>query len=201
MTDSELKVKLTGIAPTLMHCNQAVNPLCKYAKAMKAITSKRNKTDEDLIELYKLEWESSLYYLPEIGPYWPSTNVEVMLRAAAMKLRLGTAVKQSVLVLPTEIPLNYIGPKDLEKLKALAFSGERTNGEDYQDIRAVKIKTSSVNRCRPRFNKWEITFKIVYDNEVFNVDDIVHILQIAGSKIGLSDYRPRYGRFEFEILK
>jgi hypothetical protein len=33
------------------------------------------------------------------------------------------------------------------------------------------------------------------------MDDIVQILAIAGSKIGLSDYRPRYGTFEFKIIK
>ena len=201
MSDFETKVKITGISPTLMHNNQAVNPLSNYAKQMSAIHKKKNKTDEDHTDLLKIEWESALYYLPETGPFWPSANIEAMLRDAAKKLKLGTAVKQSVIVLPTEIPLQYTGPRDLAKLKELAFSGEQHSGEQYQDIRPVQVKTSTVNRCRPRFNKWSMTFTVIADDTVFNIDDIVQILSIAGSKIGLSDYRPRYGRFEFEILK
>lgn len=201
MSDLKLNIKIKSVAPALMHCNQAVNPLNKYAKAMKQITSKRNKTEDDLIDLYKLEWESALYYLDGIGPYWPSTNIEKMLHTAAKKLKLGNDALQSIMVLPTEVPLLYNGPRKLEELKAAAFSGERINGEDFSDIRTVKVMRASINRCRPRFNNWGCEFQIVADGEVFNVDEVVHILQIAATKIGLSDYRPRYGRFEFEIVK
>ena len=201
MGDINIKVRLTGIAPTLMHNNQACNPLNPYAKAMKTITGKRKKSDDDFNELAKIEWESGLYFTPELGPFIPATNVEGMLRDAAKKLKLGTAIKQSVRVFPLEIPLNYKGPRDLEGLKKIAFSGVKVDGEDFFDSRPVKVGMSTINRTRPRFNKWSIDIEIVADDTVFNVDDIIQILTIAGTKICLSDYRPRYGAFEFKILK
>jgi hypothetical protein len=201
MADFTVKVRIEGIAPTMMHNNQACNPLNKYAKEMKAITSKRKKTDEDLEALAKIEWESGLYYSPELGPYYPSNNIEVMLRDAAKKLKLGTAVKQSVMVLPIEIPLQYAGPRNINELRKVAFSGERLGVEDFVDMRPAHVGMgSTINRTRPRFNKWALEFDIISDDTVFNIDDIIHILSIAGTKIGLSDYRPRYGRFEFKIL-
>lgn len=201
MVDFEVKIRIDGIQPTLMHNNQTCNPLNRFAKAMKAIHSKRKKTDEDHENLLRLDWEAGLYHTSETGPYIPSINVEAMLRDAAKKLKKGTDVKQSVRVFPLEIPLGYTGPRGLDELKKIAFSGEKVNGEDFIDVRAVGVNQSTVMRARPRFNKWWAEFKIVSDDTVFNLDDIVHILSIAGSKIGLSDYRPRYGSFEFKIVK
>lgn len=201
MADYRMKIKITGVQPTLMHNNQATNPLNPYAKKMKAIHSKRKKTDEDIEELARIEWESGLYYLAEIGPYIPGINIEAMLREAAKKLKLGTAVKQSVRVFPSEIPLQYTGPRDLEALRKIAYAGVPVSGESFIDIRPVKVQTSTVMRARPRFNKWSLTFEIEADDTVFNQDDIIQILHIAGTKIGMSDYRPRYGTFEVEILK
>lgn len=56
-----MKLRLTGIAPLLMHDNKAANPLNPYAKAMKALTGKRKKTDDDLAEIARIEWEAGLY--------------------------------------------------------------------------------------------------------------------------------------------
>jgi len=201
MADFAVKVRLDSIQPMLMHSNQTCNPLNKFAKAMKAITGKRKKTDEDYEELAKIEWEAGLYFGQETGPFIPSINVEGMLRDAAKKLRKGTDIKQSVRVFPLEIPLGYNGPRDLDGLKKIAFSGDKVNGEDFFDSRAVGVNQSTVMRTRPRFNKWWLEFEITADDTVFNADDIIQILAIAGSKIGLSDYRPRYGMFEFKILK
>jgi hypothetical protein len=203
MAEFTIRVKLESVQPTLMHSNQTCNPLNKFAKAMKAITGKRKKTDEDFEQLAKIEWEAGLYYSPELGPYIPSINIEGMLRDAAKKQKLGTAVKQSVRVFPLEIPLGYNGPRDLEGLKKIAFSGEKVNGEDFFDSRAAKNPGtgSTIMRTRPRFNKWWLEFDIIADDTVFNEDDIVQILATAGTKIGLSDYRPRYGTFEFKIIR
>jgi hypothetical protein len=201
MTDFSVKVRIDGVQPTLMHNNQTCNPLNRYAKAMKAITGKRKKTDEDFEALSKIEWEAGLYYTSELGPYIPSINVEGMLRDAAKKLKKGMDVKQSLRVFPLEIKLGYNGPRDLNGLKKIAFSGDKVDGEDFFDSRAVGINQSTIMRTRPRFNKWWIEFEIIADDAIFNIDDIVQILGIGGQKIGLSDYRPRYGTFEFKILK
>lgn len=196
MSDYKLKVSIRGIQPTLMHNNQTCNPLNPFAKKIKALTAKRKKTDEDFEAIAKLEWEAGMYYSDSIGPFVPSINIEAMLRDAAKTLKKGTDVKRSVRVSPIDIPLKYNGPRKMDEIKKIAFSGEKVNGEDFFDMRAVGIQNSTIMRARPRFNAWALDFVIEADDTVFNVDDIIQILHIAGSKIGLSDYRPRYGTFE-----
>jgi hypothetical protein len=191
-----MNISIRGIAPMLQHNNQTVNPLNKYAKQIKTYTSKRKKADEDYEAIAKIEWEAGLYYNDTIGVFVPSANVEAMLRDAAKKLRKGTDIKQSLRVYPLEIPLKYNGVRKLEELKKIAFSGEPVNGESFCDIRSAKVNANTIMRCRPRFNQWGLDFDIEADEAVFNKDDVVQILAIAGHKIGLSDYRPRYGMFE-----
>jgi hypothetical protein len=201
MADFKMKVRLEGIQPMLMHNNQSCNPLNKFAKAMKAITGKQKKTDEDHESLARIEWESGLYYTDATGPFVPSVNVEAMLREAAKKRKLGKAVEQSLRVYPLEIPLQYNGPRDMEGLKKIAYSGDKVNGENFMDIRQVGIRQNTVMRARPRFNKWAIDLEVEADDTVFNQDDIIQIFAIAGTKIGLSDYRPRYGLFEVKKIQ
>lgn len=50
-----LKVTWKGISPLIMHSCQCVNPLHPIAKELKKYTSKKNKTDEDLIKISDLE--------------------------------------------------------------------------------------------------------------------------------------------------
>jgi hypothetical protein len=35
-----------------------------------------------------------------------------------------------------------------------------------------------------------------YDTEIFNADDVVRFLTVAGQYCAVGDYRPRFGRFE-----
>ena len=65
----QFRITITGTAELLMHNARLANPLDSAAKAMKAISSKRVKTDEDHAEMARLEHFGSLYYDSEIGPY------------------------------------------------------------------------------------------------------------------------------------
>ena len=56
----EVKFKATGVVPLLMHSNRASNPLDAYAKYMKPLQKKRNKTDQDYMEIARVEWEALL---------------------------------------------------------------------------------------------------------------------------------------------
>jgi hypothetical protein len=71
-----LKVTWKGTTPLIMHSCQCVNPLHPIAKELKKYTSKRNKTEEDLIKISDLEWESGAYWKDGLGLYIPAENVE-----------------------------------------------------------------------------------------------------------------------------
>ena len=56
-----LRFKVVGTQPLMLNNNQTVNPFNHYAKKLKEYTSKRKKTEEDMLALYGLQFESSLY--------------------------------------------------------------------------------------------------------------------------------------------
>lgn len=182
-----MKVTFRSLSPLLMHSNDGVNPMNPISKKIKEITKKRTKTEEDLMRIMELEYELAIYFDKNVGVHIPAICVEGTIRNAAKKIKKGTDVKCGVFVGPDYIPLIYDGPKTIDEL----FKDER-----FQHVSAVTVNRSSVMRCRPRFDKWAITFDLQYDSTLLNRDEIAQILDIAGKYIGICDYRPRYGRFE-----
>jgi hypothetical protein len=69
----DLKMTWTGRTPLVVHNDQLANPLGSYTKAIKAISSKRAKTEDDHLEMSRIEWEGGLYIDPELGPFLPTT--------------------------------------------------------------------------------------------------------------------------------
>jgi len=63
------------------------------------------------------------------------------------------------------------------------------------DRRAVRIKQARIIRERPRFDEWELSFEIDVTDEQLPVDAVRRILEHAGNRKGIGDFRPRFGRF------
>jgi len=57
----EIQVRMRGLSPLLCHNGQTADPQNAYAKAMKAVSGKRKKTDADFDEMSRLEWLAGLY--------------------------------------------------------------------------------------------------------------------------------------------
>jgi hypothetical protein len=189
----QIKVRITGEAPILMHNGQLANPLNKHAKRLKALTSKRQKSDEDHAAVMHAEWLGGLY-INDQGPFVPCDNLEAALKAAAKQQKLGKKFGSGVQVIETEIPLQYEGPRDAEGLWL----------QEFWDIRAVKVGTARVQRCRPLFKEWSCTFTVAYDPRDVNRREVEQAIHEAGRVAGLFDRRPekggRFGKFSAEIL-
>lgn len=195
---SMVSVTLTSLQPLLMHSPQGVNPLVPLVKEKKSLTSKRKKTDEDLQRVMEIDYELGLYYDDTLNrPVIPSNCVEGMIRNSARKIRRGVDVISSITVTPNNIPLEYEGVKKKEELLSLFRSGVMK----FADVRSGVINNARVQLCRPRFDKWSITCEIDYDETVFNQDEIIALLITGGQKIGLCDYRPKYGTFAVKVNK
>ena len=54
---------------------------------------------------------------------------------------------------------------------------------------------SRVPRTRPRFDQWNISFNLMYDESKIDLDVILNAMEYAGSYVGLCDSRPKYGKF------
>jgi hypothetical protein len=64
------------------------------------------------------------------------------------------------------------------------------------DQRPVVVQKSRIIRARPLINDWSATFTIQYDPQLVAEPLIIlEILSDAGRRIGVGDYRPRFGRF------
>ena len=191
-------VSIKGVSPMLMHNSQLANPLNDYVIKMKEITKKHSskKTDSDLMELMRLEFQGGLYHDDEIGPYIPGVNIEGTIRDAARTSRQGKAVESGVVVDQDKIPLKYTGPREREAL----FAEKR-----FVDIRAAKLqKAATIMRTRARFDQWEADFEIMAIDDLVNIGDIERFIKLAGMVKGLGDYRPKFGRFVvtgFEVIK
>ncbi|MEW6356915.1 MAG: hypothetical protein AB1696_11345 [Planctomycetota bacterium] len=163
-------VTIRGTAPLLMHRY----PLEKDGADLAARKDQTYDPKEDA--------ERALYRNAE-GCYVPSTWVEACLRDTAKEFKgkgrssLKATVLASVFVEPEEIPL-----------------GKTTY--DEIDRRPCVIQRMRIVRSRPRFNSWEIAFKITYDETRIKKDVLRQMLEEAGRSKGIGDYRPKFGRFE-----
>ena len=188
----QFRITFTGTAELLMHNARLANPLDPAAKAMKAVSSKRVKTDDDHEELARLEHLGSLYYDPEIGPYLPGQNIERCLVDAAKVTKSGVKVTRGVFVSTNINPLAYKGPRTPEDLWA---------DENFRHMASVKVQQNRVMRCRPMFRQWRTEAEGTLDTRVLSLDELQGIADTSGAMIGIGDYRPRYGRFTAEVTK
>lgn len=188
----KFNLEIIGTTPLLMHSARLSNPLDPNARAMKKISAKRNKSEEDYVQLARLEFIGGLYHDADTGPYVPGANIFRSLVDAGRKRKLGTRVTSALFVQDDVNPLAYKGPRDVEELWA---------DPNFRHEASVKVGTSRVIRTRPQFKLWATEAILVVDTEVLDHDDLAQITEIAGSMIGLGDWRPIFGRFTSTLTK
>lgn len=191
MSIQTLAVHIKGRSPLLFHNGRTADPLCEHSKLIKSLTSKRKKVDADYEAIAMAEWRGALYEGNGSTVVVPGENIETMLFDAAKRLKLGTAVKASLLS-DGNWPLIYDGPKTIDQLAL---------DPRFRDCRGTRVQRARIMRTRPIFRSWQLKFEIIFDSDDLDQAQIVQILEIAGRFIGIGDYRPKYGRFKVESVK
>lgn len=197
LNEWKAKVHIKGITPMLIHNGRTASPLDLYSKKMKAITSKRKKTEEDIQELMQIQWRGALYWDDTIGLFMPVENMLAALLKAARKHKMGPNISGFVFEEPVGFPIITENHTDLKKL---------TESETNKFVKAVTIQRSKTLSCRPIFNNWEIKFEFYIDEDVINLDDVKTILTTMSSRIGLGVWTPShpkpgsFGRFLIKSL-
>ena len=189
-TMKQLHITWKGVTPLIMHSCQTVNPLHPIAIEQKKYTSKRKKTEEDLLKISDLDWEGGLYWRDDIGAYIPAENIEATIINGAKSFRKGSDIQKFCNVVDPFIPLDYGKKMTKDELRA---------DYNYRDVRIMTVMRSKVNRTRPRFNRWEINFVLNYDSTKIDVETIKNAVEYAGKFVGLCDSRPKYGQFSAVI--
>lgn len=191
-TTEIVKFRITGTRPLLMHNGQLANPTCDAARAMKKISARKKKTDADLEELKRVEWEGGLYLTSDGKPAITEDMVLGAVVEGARKRKLGKSAQAGVLCTDAVFALEYKGPKDVEKLY---------DDPAFCEYRTVRVNSGRVMRARPKFNQWAAVVELTVDTESMSVEDVQESLEVAGRVVGMGDFRPRYGRFDVARVK
>lgn len=173
-----IKVKIKGRTPLLM---SRYNIEEQLARKVGRATTKTYDIDEEA----------------ENSAYWKSTGKkkELMIPAqciyssmlnASSFHKIGKRSARSILAGSIRIEPEEIGLGTAKYVK---------------DIRAVVIQKARVPKSRAKVEKWEVEFDIIYNEKLIADAQIIKtILEQAGERIGLMDYRPAksgyFGTFE-----
>lgn len=189
----KLNVTLIGNSPLIMHSPKCVNPLHPISIEMKKYTSKKKKTEEDLLKISDLEWESGVYWDDTVGLHIPNECIKATIQNGAKANRKGADISKYLQVDTLMAPVNISEPQNYEVLKT---------DNRYRDVRSVCVQRNRVIRTRPRFNTWKVTFDISYDENMMDISTIINAIEYAGNYIGLCEMRDRgYGRFSANIVE
>jgi hypothetical protein len=180
----ELKFKITGVAPLILHNGQTADPLNQHSRSIAEIAGKKKKTEADHREMAKREWFAGLY-LMNGEPCIPFQTIEAALIEGAKKEKRGPAAKAGILV-EKHARLDYTGPRKPD----LLWKDER-----FQFRVPVRVGQARVMRTRPMFDKWSAELVVKFVPTMLDAKDVRNFLVTAGEMIGIGDWRPRFGRF------
>jgi len=179
-----IAVTIAGVSPLLMNRFSSDAEVSVSAGHSPAIRSGPQRTPRE-------EAERSAYRCPSTGKlFLPGPNLFAALVEAGKFHRVGktkvttmrsSLVPAGLLVQELVIPL---GTKDFEV-----------------DSRRVRIPATGgcVMRHRARLDEWKASFTLDVDESVFNAKFVRVLLDDAGKKVGIGDFRPAtrgpFGRF------
>lgn len=187
----KLHVTLNGTTPLIMHSPKCVNPLHPLAKQMKALTSKKKKTEADLEAISDLEWEAGVYWDDNIGLYIPNECLAATFLEGAKMNKNGSTFQKYVQVVDSIAPLDIGEVQNYKKMKV---------DPRFRDVRSVVVSRARVIRTRPRFNTWRCEFDIMYVEDKIDLDVISLAIENAGNYVGLCEMRKLgYGRYAAAI--
>lgn len=180
---------LKGVAPLIMHNGQTADPLNKYSKMLKAVTSKKSKTDADYLEIARIEFYAGIYVNDKGQVIMPARNLSACLTNGAKKSKLGNQFKSGVFVFDDSLLVFPDADKTVKEL---------WDSEKYTSRVGVSVGQATCIRTRPIFSEWECQVEIAYNPELVNEQSVTKAFQDAGIQCGLGDWTPQHGRFRVE---
>lgn len=179
------KFDIEGTRPLIMHNGDLADPRNEYVKQLKPLTAKRNKTEETLIAIERLEFLGGLYY-DGTHIIIPTRVIKKMILEAARKSRQGKLVESGVSCTQDAI-LKFPGPHDPKKL---------WENDQFHYRVMVVVNNARIPRMRPIFHEWSAVLAINYDTEVVIKDYLRQWVEVAGMYVGFGEQRPDFGRFK-----
>ena len=187
------RATIRGLESIVQHNGGGIDPLLPLNQQKQEITKKRgsNRTATDDIRLRELETLSSLWLDEQDRPTVPAAAFRACIETGARKLKQGPLVREGLVV--TATTFDYDEAKYGTTLEQLQQSAQFTA--------PVVVQRNRVLRTRAKFDvPWSVVANMDVDVDLVDAMKIEAWLGIAGSRIGLGDWRPEksgvYGRFE-----
>lgn len=187
----KLTFKITGLKPLMLNNPQTVSPFNDFSKKLKPLTSKRTKTEDDLLEISRIKFLASLY-MDGDKYILPSEHFEQSLIAAAKERKLGKKFERSVFIQDDAVLKFKDDNKTPEQLYEIG---------SYVDERAVGIKNVKITTTRAIIPTWETEVELWFDESQLDEKEITDIFEIAGLRYGVGTYRRKFGKFKAEKVK
>ena len=191
-----IKFRITGVEPLLLNNPQCSDPFNAYAKAKAKITNKRKNTEEELLELRRLDVVSKLYFDEHLGVYIPSTWILAALAANGWnRVRISKAqIRGGIFQTSGKIKLDYEG-RNLVKTK-----DDIANNPKFVAVLLVKQKQGKIPKATPIFHNWHFDAELEFDPTIIDRETLIQLLEYIAVYGGFGDFRPTYGRARFEEL-
>jgi len=188
----KIRVELKGTSPILMHNPRMVDPEFEINVQIKALTSKRKKTVEDLKQIERLEWYGGLYEDRGVVVQ-PTSKIRKCIVNTAKMSKLGRAIERSLSFATLNVPLGYEGPTDIDSI----FEDKK-----FHSRLSVGVGNKRVMRVRPSFFPWTLKADGLFIEDAgLNPEELSNIVSLAGVVEGIGDNRVNgYGRFEGKVV-
>lgn len=203
---------IVGRSPMIVHNGGNISPLHPCNKLKSEYTKKRKKTDDDHINIARIEWFQSLYLdrpldLQVTGEeekfydankerpnvVLPIKCIRACVKSGAKLSRNGKAVDRAVQF--TDV--DFYRPSDSGKRLSFPDINKMSDDLDYIDETVMSVQRSKVVRYRAIFKKWAATVHGALAEEMLNTEDLTQAIQMAGDFEGINDSRSLgNGRFD-----
>lgn len=173
----QIIVGIEGETPLLMNSPKAM------LEPKKEMTTKTERYD------HKKEAEKVSYRMKNGNLYVPATAVKGCLVNACSFKKIGKYAARAIIAGGVRV-----NPEEID-LKTKKYE---------IDLRTVVIQRARIVKARPVLKKWKIEFEMLYnENMIADPKVIKMILEDAGQRVGLLDFRPqKSGNFgTFKITK
>ena len=186
----DLKVSFKGIDQLIL-CNPAtVDPLHPLAKEKKRLQSKRNKTDEVLLQIRDLDIRAALYWEDQVVV--PSLWVLAAINNNAFAISKISKAKCRGAIFAKDqwLPLTYEGQKKVKEPLDIVKQSE------FHYVVPLKQGQVRIVKAFPCFKNWGFSCDLEYDDMIVQEDDIKNIINYAARYGGFGNFRPTFGRCE-----
>ena len=168
-----IEVEIQGVTPLLCNRFGEENEVAVSSGTSSAIKAGGRALPRD-------DAEARLYKDKKGAAYIPGPNILSCITAAGKFHKVG---KSKVTTQKSSLVTAAMSVDDLVcKIK----------GDWEVDSRSVRIPATGgrIMRHRPRFDKWSLKFHVEIDTEMFSETFTRQLIDDAGKKIGLGDFRP-----------